>query len=293
MSVENKINGKCLGNIYGNWHSGYAGNVWSSDYVCPTLKVESGGGGRVPMIIEAITENNNEADEEVNINIKTKKLGNLNGYTGGNFAYMVYDPEGLGPTINTMGGGGREPMIVEKEEINKEITEPVVVASRGRSPENPSDRTSGIHLEQRLEINRTGTTNAITTVGKDNWVLEPNKDAKIERVGQISSDGSQCGTVVSENGLMSTISAVTHGYGISHIQTKYRIRKLTPKETWRLMGYSDSDFEKAEVIQSNTALYKQAGNGIVRNCLVAIFGQMFEGKEEVYKSFQVDDLKNA
>lgn len=42
-----------------------------------------------------------------------------------------------------------------------------------------------------------------------------------------------------------------------------RIRKLTPKECFRLMGFDDSDFEKAEAVNSNTQLYKQAGNSIV------------------------------
>lgn len=67
------------------------------------------------------------------------------------------------------------------------------------------------------------------------------------------------------------------------IETQYRIRKLTPMETWRLMDFSDEDFHKAEAVNSNTQLYKQAGNSIVRNVLVAIFGQMIPGKEEVYK----------
>ena len=64
---------------------------------------------------------------------------------------------------------------------------------------------------------------------------------------------------------------------------KYRIRKLTPLECWRLMDFSDEDFRKAESVNSNTQLYKQAGNSIVRNCLVAIFGQMLQGKEDDYK----------
>lgn len=64
---------------------------------------------------------------------------------------------------------------------------------------------------------------------------------------------------------------------------KIRIRKLTPREYWRLMDFDDDDFDKASQVVSNTQLYKQAGNSIVVNCLVAIFGQMFEGKEEVYK----------
>lgn len=60
---------------------------------------------------------------------------------------------------------------------------------------------------------------------------------------------------------------------------QYRIRKLTPKECWRLMGFSDEDFEKAAAVNSNTHLYAQAGNSIVVNVLEAIFGQMIEPAE--------------
>ena len=49
-----------------------------------------------------------------------------------------------------------------------------------------------------------------------------------------------------------------------------RIRKLTPKECWRLMGFDDEDFERAAKVNSNTQLYKQAGNSIVVNVLEAI-----------------------
>lgn len=54
----------------------------------------------------------------------------------------------------------------------------------------------------------------------------------------------------------------------------YRIRKLTPKECWRLMGYTDEDFTNAEKVNSNTQLYKEAGNAIVKQVLMAIFSQM-------------------
>ena len=50
-----------------------------------------------------------------------------------------------------------------------------------------------------------------------------------------------------------------------------RIRKLTPKECFRLMGFDDEDFYKAEAVNSNTQLYKQAGNSIVVDVLEAIF----------------------
>ena len=62
---------------------------------------------------------------------------------------------------------------------------------------------------------------------------------------------------------------------IGCVTTDLRIRKLTPKECWRLMGFDDVDFEKAEKINSNTQLYKQAGNSIVVNVLEEIFKELF------------------
>ena len=58
-----------------------------------------------------------------------------------------------------------------------------------------------------------------------------------------------------------------------------RIRKLTPKECFRLMGFTDEEFEKAESVNSNTQLYKEAGNSIVVDVLEAIFAELF--KEEI------------
>lgn len=55
-----------------------------------------------------------------------------------------------------------------------------------------------------------------------------------------------------------------------------RIRKLTPKECWRLMGFDDDDFKKASNVNSNAQLYKQAGNSIVVNVLVEIFKNLLE-----------------
>lgn len=53
-----------------------------------------------------------------------------------------------------------------------------------------------------------------------------------------------------------------------------RIRKLTPLECWRLMGFDDEDFHKAAAVCSNTQLYKQAGNSIVVDVLVGILGNL-------------------
>lgn len=55
-----------------------------------------------------------------------------------------------------------------------------------------------------------------------------------------------------------------------------RIRKLTPKECWRLMGFDDASFDKAAKVNSNTQLYKQAGNSIVVNVLEAIITNLIK-----------------
>ena len=100
----------------------------------------------------------------------------------------IYSADGICPALNTVGGGGLEPKIIEDFYKNREPrvydeTAPtiraereglkVIVASRGRNPENPSDRKQGIELEQRLEPNSEGICNTLTSVQKDNLVLEP------------------------------------------------------------------------------------------------------------------------
>lgn len=80
-----------------------------------------------------------------------------------------------------------------------------------------------------------------------------------------------------EKQVMPTLT--THGGGglsgtPMAIEKTVRIRKLTPKECFRLMGFSDKDFEKAKQVNSDSQLYKQAGNSIVVDVLMAIFGEM-------------------
>lgn len=68
----------------------------------------------------------------------------------------------------------------------------------------------------------------------------------------------------------------------------YRIRKLTPKECWRLMGFSDEDFEKAQNAGvSNTQLYKQAGNSIVTDVLYYIFKELYIAMPYLFNDLKV------
>jgi DNA (cytosine-5)-methyltransferase 1 len=55
------------------------------------------------------------------------------------------------------------------------------------------------------------------------------------------------------------------------VETVVRVRRLTPRECYRLMGFDDEDYDKARAVVSEGQLYKQAGNSIVVNVLEAIF----------------------
>ena len=79
-------------------------------------------------------------------------------------------------------------------------------------------------------------------------------------------------SAISTDGVVPTLTSAM-GQGGGHVPMHnydLKIRKLTPKECWRLMGFDDKDFEKASKVNSNTQLYKQAGNSIVVNVLEAI-----------------------
>ncbi len=71
----------------------------------------------------------------------------------------------------------------------------------------------------------------------------------------------------------------TGGEGHGVVMNDLRIRKLTPKECWRLMGFDDEDFEKAQKVNSNAQLYKQAGNSIVVNVLEEILKNLIGDNE--------------
>lgn len=150
------------------------------------------------------------------------------------------------------------------------VVEPLCAASRGRNPDNPSDRTTGSPTEQSLEINYTGCTNTITSVQKDNYVIEP----KVIQVGNIISTGNwdnpQRERIHSPSGCSPALNTCQGGGLEPKILENYRIRKLTARECFRLMGVKDEQFNRLNGI-SNSQLYKLAGNSIVVDVLEAIF----------------------
>lgn len=92
------------------------------------------------------------------------------------------------------------------------------------------------------------------------------------RRGRVIDNGNIAPTLTTES-IPNVLEQFT--WEIDGVTYLIRIRKLTPKECWRLMGFTDEDFAKAEKVNSNTQLYKQAGNSIVVNVLEEIFKEMF------------------
>lgn len=265
-----------IGNIYGEDRgTGFAGNVWDKEGISPTITTMQGG-GREPMIIEE-PKKVDFGDGEVFV-MPTEKGAIINTEQDGlshtiKAQYFKTSLAKFARTGTTFGATG----VVEKENT--------IVAMRGRNPENPTSRKAGLTTEQRLEPNNEGMANTLTTVQKDNLLLETIKIKQATKEGEIECKVGGCYDAsypdsktrrgrVQEGGDVTPTITAQGGENINFVETRYRIRKLTPKECWRLMGYSDEDFEKAAKVESNTQLYKQAGNAIVKQVLMAIFMQM-------------------
>ena len=301
-----------------------------TDGISPTLTEAMGkGGGQTPIIIDTAepkerfykqafeTLKENECKVGDTIDAFNKKV----------------NKSGVCPTLTTRPEGFKTAIL------------PVVGAMRGRNPEDPSDRTAGVPTEQRLEINEKGLCNALTTVQKDNLVIEEDKQNYVSRrynefieekgyvpemfvaynkteikdvaptlTGQCSSPSGSSAVLKLETPVKVNVANkkgyeeanpgdyvnITYpgsktkrgrvGNGVAHTLTcgdgnaviteNVRIRKLTPRECLRLMGWKDEQIDKIVAAKiSGTQQYRQAGNGIVVQVLEAIFKALFLAEE--------------
>jgi len=161
----------------------------------------------------------------------------------------IYDPSGLAPTLNTVGGGGLEAKIVI------------------------DGLTRDTQKQKARVFNPSGL--AASLIATD--YKEP---PQISVIGQLK--GGEKGRVVDRDGIGYTLTATDYKDPLKIAEPgnthTVRIRKLTPRECWRLMGFLDEEFDRVHGI-SNSQLYKQAGNSIVVNVLSALLSQLF------YKEF--------
>jgi DNA (cytosine-5)-methyltransferase 1 len=164
---------------------------------------------------------------------------------------------------------------VEKES-DEAVQNKFCVACRGRYKENPNLRISGLPTEQRLEPNLNGTVNTLTSVQKDNLVMEQEILVDKEHVPHDGWDKN-------------AIDIKVESKEDTYVYANCCIRRLTPLECFRLMGFSDEDFyraQKGETIMSDTQLYKQAGNSIVTNVLYYTYVELYKAMPYLF-----DDVK--
>ena len=177
--------------------------------------------------------------------------------------------------------------------LQKMIAEPVSVAMRGRNPNNPSERgKSNGHYKQRIEMNKSGVANTITSVQKDSMVAEPQVlTPKRTEFGkavrkqyeshEIEMSRHDMTTIEPRtDGIANTLTSVQKDNWLAEPQTpNYRIRKLTPRECFRLHGVDDADIDKLlNAGISNSQLYKCAGNSITVDVLYHIFRKAYIDK---------------
>ncbi len=183
----------------------------------------------------------------------------------------VYSDGGLAPTISTKPGGNTEP----------KIAIPVLTPDRAEKRQNgrrfKDDGESmftltgqdrhGVAVEVR-EATKQGYTECRVGVDSVNFSM-PNSTTRRGRVGREIANtlDTSC-----NQGIFVQVSEELTVYAVWYekYQCYIAIRKLTPKECFRLQGWSDDYFEKAQFVNSDSQLYKQAGNGVTVSVIKAI-----------------------
>ena len=193
----------------------------------------------------------------------TFHIGNIYGdKKGRGFAGNVYDKDGISPTIMTNGGGNRQPMIFEccnqeRKYGNKRVQSLV-----------DSGKISG-HEVQFLDAYNQKVSDICGTI-KTTVDTNPDEEGLCRKIKSQFYKNSR-----------SNFKRHTGSMAATGVTDGYRIRKLTPRECFRLMGVSDEDIDKIQAAGiSKTQQYKMAGNSIVVDVLYHIFRKMFINKKD-------------
>lgn len=211
--------------------NGMNGEVYSSQGLSPTLTTNKGEGQKIAIPVLTPDRANKrqngrrfKTDGEpmftltaqdrhgVVVENEIKKYGTIQ--PNYNQSGVVYDTDGIAPTIRAYQGGNLEPKIRVKE-----------ATKQGYAEAEIGDSVNLSHPNSKTRRGRVGKQIANTLLtGESQGVVEPD----------------------------------------------FRIRKLTPRECWRLQGFPDWAFDKAQEVNSNSQLYKQAGNSVTVNVIAAI-----------------------
>lgn len=231
-------------------HSTY--DVFGTDGISPTLKTMQGG------------------------NLQPKILVNVNP-SGNGINGNVYDSERLAPTLTTNKGEGPKIAIKVKEATKQGFAVAELGDSINFSVPNSKTRRGrvGKQVAQTLDTSCNQAVivqNPLKGKTKNGWHFEQNV-FDVEGLARTLKAGGGSGNIPKivqkprgfnkggEHEVAPTLSS-NSWHENNLLKSGIRIRKLTPRECWRLQGFPDWAFDKAQEVNSNSQLYKQAGNSV-------------------------------
>lgn len=186
-------------------------------------------------------------------------------------AGRVYSPSGIAPCLSTMQGGNRQPMILIRS--NTKLGYDIAELGDSINLEYPNSTTRRGRIGKQVA-------QTITTSPHQGAVVEAVSGGEVEEMSEPINpmpDGT-CRTIKSQYYKTSKANFErSTTFGATGVKGGLAIRKLTPKECFRLMGFDDSDVDKLIAYGiSNTQLYKMAGNSIVVTVLENLFKQIYK-----------------
>lgn len=298
-----------VGNISdcnGTWNNPQVGRVYDVSGCSPTLNTCSGG-GHEPKVITGIDKsyNNPKFIETANCitsredrgisNRKSEgaavlKIGNINP-SGNGMNGSVYSEEGLSPTLTTNKGEGNKVAIKQATkqgyiecEIGgvADLSYPDSKTRRDRVQDNGNTCPTITATETgicRIEPKERFFKQALETLNENDCKPEDTINAFNKHVDR--------------SGYSPTLTTRPEGFktAILPVTNNIRIRKLTPKECFRLMGFSDKDFDAAHKVGvSNSQLYKQAGNSIVVDVLYYIYVELYKAMPYLFDNLKLSSF---
>lgn len=296
-SDEGSNTPKFVGNVNRpDFGTGYAGGVWDANNISPTLTTMQGG-GRQPHIMQGIDKsyNNTKQIEIANCLTAREDRGISNRKSEGTAVLEV------GRTDNHQKGGVYSTDGISPTLLATSYKQPVQIKVDNIGNINPSGKGMNGNVFDENGLAPTLTTNK----GEGNKIAihevnqEDNNKPKERFFRQAletfeNSNANYGDTIdafnkrVNRSGYSPTLTTRPEGFktAILPVTNDIRIRKLTPKECFRLMGFSDENFEAAEKMVSNSQLYKQAGNSIVVDVLYYILVELYKAMPYLF-----DDLR--
>lgn len=295
---------KFIGNVNReDFGTGYAGGVWDDSHISPTLTTMQGG-GRQPHVITGIDKsyNNPKFIETANCITSREDRGVSDRKSEGtavletpNISYCLDSNYYKGTTIEQYMNKHRRQLVIENNKVAiKQATKQGYIECEVGGVADLSYPDSKTRRGRVQDNGNTCPTITATETGICR--IEPKERFFKQALETLNENDCNPGDTINafnkhvdKSGCSPTLTTRPEGFktAILPVTDDIRIRKLTPKECFRLMGFSDENFDAAQSVGiSNSQLYKQAGNSIVVDVLYYIYRELY-----IAMPYLFDDLK--